>query len=455
MDKERLFLENFPTSESAKRQLSYVTAGFYDNSYVGKWLFQVMGQEFDGARLLTGELPLQMFPETATWGLKYHEVKWGLPVRENLPYEERRRLVYAKRDYRAPMTPYRMEKYLEDVTGFEVHIADVHDLGEYGFSPPHPNVFKAYFIGEETLDSKLVHRILNRLKQSHTTYTVNDRIYAVFDHSKLEQILLKNINFLLRVPYWYEYVFDGTWLFDGSILFNSQRRYGLVLGMRHGFRVQIPELARVSMGFMAGILTQGRFRAGAVYSFGIDFWNVSYFDGTWLFDGSRLFDGRKYGVTVIAGHRIMLEGRQDIRIPDLHTKWVQHMACNARAGMVWGFAAAFWQKQYGQDIGIAHRITLDSREESASLSPVGIRWEQHLREDAAARVSGNLQAAVRQKPPEARMNVYIKLDESGLGTSERDLVIETHTRDYWYFDGSLKFDGSRKFDSVYTREVRE
>lgn len=49
MDKEIFNLENFPTSESAKRQLKYITSGFYDNSYVGKWLFQVMGQEFDDA----------------------------------------------------------------------------------------------------------------------------------------------------------------------------------------------------------------------------------------------------------------------------------------------------------------------------------------------------------------------------------------------------------------------
>ena len=66
MDKERLFLENFPTSESAKRQLGYVTAGFYDNSYVGKWIFQVIGQEYDDARKIMQELPAQMFPETAT-----------------------------------------------------------------------------------------------------------------------------------------------------------------------------------------------------------------------------------------------------------------------------------------------------------------------------------------------------------------------------------------------------
>lgn len=36
MDGEKFDLEQFPTSESAKRMLSYVTPGFYDNSYVGK-----------------------------------------------------------------------------------------------------------------------------------------------------------------------------------------------------------------------------------------------------------------------------------------------------------------------------------------------------------------------------------------------------------------------------------
>ena len=49
MDGEKFDLEQFPTSESAKRMLSYVTPGFYDNSYVGKWLYQVMGLEYDDA----------------------------------------------------------------------------------------------------------------------------------------------------------------------------------------------------------------------------------------------------------------------------------------------------------------------------------------------------------------------------------------------------------------------
>ena len=26
------------------------------------------------------DLPAQLFPETATWGLMYHEIKWGLGI---------------------------------------------------------------------------------------------------------------------------------------------------------------------------------------------------------------------------------------------------------------------------------------------------------------------------------------------------------------------------------------
>ena len=113
---EKFDLENFPVSESAKNMIASVSDGFYDNSYVGKWLYEVMGQEYDTAREIAEDILNQLFPETATWGLMYHEIKWGLPVRENLPYEERRQLIYRKRDYRAPMTPYRMEGYLKTAT---------------------------------------------------------------------------------------------------------------------------------------------------------------------------------------------------------------------------------------------------------------------------------------------------------------------------------------------------
>lgn len=165
-------LENFPTSESAKKMLSYVTDGFYDRSYVGKWLYQVMGMEYDKALRMAEDLPAQFFPEKATWGLMYHEIKWGLPVRENLPYEERRRLICQKRDTRAPMTPYRMESYLEAMTGLRVHVADCHDLGRYATGFEHPNMFQVTVIGDSKLDLAKIRKFIDSQKQSHTTYTI-------------------------------------------------------------------------------------------------------------------------------------------------------------------------------------------------------------------------------------------------------------------------------------------
>ncbi len=257
---ETFDLEQFPTSESALRMLSYVSDGFYDRSYVGKWLYQVMGQEYDSARKIIESLPAQMFPETATWGLMYHEMKWGLPVRENLSYEERRRLIYQKRDYRAPITPWRMETYLQNATGFEVHIADVSDPGAYGFVPDHPNIFKAYFIGEGTLDTKLVRESLNKLKQSHTVYQINDRIETMLDNSYLEQIVLRRVRFVVRMPFWGCRVFDGGWLLDGSVILGEKRRYGIRLGLNSRIciflRDEVLRLSRVKIGAVSAAITE-------------------------------------------------------------------------------------------------------------------------------------------------------------------------------------------------------
>lgn len=62
-------LERFPWSDSANRMLTYVTKGWYDKSYVGKWIYEVMGRELDLATVHIEELPYQMFIDTATWGL--------------------------------------------------------------------------------------------------------------------------------------------------------------------------------------------------------------------------------------------------------------------------------------------------------------------------------------------------------------------------------------------------
>lgn len=152
-------LENFPDNQTAKEMLSYVTKGFYDDSYVGKWIFQVMGLELSQAQRLYRKLIRQIFPESATFGLRYQEEKYGLAVKENLSVEERRKLIKEKRDSRVWMNPHQMENVLQTMTGCTVVVTD--DL-------PEANTFRVIFHnGEGAVSFDKVRKKIMSLKQSH------------------------------------------------------------------------------------------------------------------------------------------------------------------------------------------------------------------------------------------------------------------------------------------------
>lgn len=277
---EKFNLEEFPTSESALRMLSYVSEDFYKKSYVGKWLFQVMGLEYDEARKLVEELPYQMFVETATWGLMYHELKWQLPIRNNLSYEERRKLIYQKRDYRNSIAPYQMELYLKNATSLDVFVADCHDKGIFNYEPKHPNEFKVFFQGEGSLDIKAVVQMINRLKQSHTTYSINHYSNFVIDSSSLEKIILRNINIALKIFFWRVRVFDGSELMDGTHLMDSAREYDLRLGIMYQegrFEItenqDVNEIVIKAKSFLLGKVIEGK----QTISIRVDTWWFLYF----------------------------------------------------------------------------------------------------------------------------------------------------------------------------------
>ena len=176
---EAFDIEDFPTDETALEMLHMVSEDFYAKSYVGKWLFQVMGIEWHDIKNKVEELSDQFFIETATWGLKWHEIKWQLPKREYLSDEERRKILLQKRDYRAPMTPYRLEQMIDDISGGLAHIEDIHDPGINGYIPSHPNIFRVVIEnGNEIIDATEIFKRIDEVKQSHTVYRV-DMITAV------------------------------------------------------------------------------------------------------------------------------------------------------------------------------------------------------------------------------------------------------------------------------------
>ena len=277
-------IENFPTSEAAKRMMGYITGnGFYDRSYVGKWIFQVMGIEMDEARrIIEDELPYQAFPETAPWGHRYHEEKFGLPIRENLSPEERRKLILDRRDTKAPITPWRLEKMMNSVLGCDVKVVDIHEPDN---KITHPNTFVVYLEGEGAFSLQKGIDKINDAKQSHTSYELHVRL-AVF-------VLVENILFnrmTVRLPItWWGATWDGEHLFDGSIYFNARQPPFF----RMAVPFEIPNIIKVEnlriVHRVVKISDYGDLLVKMVHRIPITWWGAS-FDGRYLFDGEALLN---------------------------------------------------------------------------------------------------------------------------------------------------------------------
>lgn len=420
---KKIDLENFPTSQSAQNMLATVTPGFYDQSYVGKWLYQVMGLEFDEAeRLIAEELPLQFFPETATWGLMYHELKWGLPVRDYLSYDERRKLIYEKRDQRAPMTPYRMETMLANVTCFWANIADIHDGGKYGYKVSHPNTFIAVFVGDGSLNTKAVKRLLDSTKQSHTTYTIIDRMDTVLDCTTLEQMLLRNINVKAAVPFWRAALLDGSGYLDGSMLLDSMREYDLILGLmyRQGefYTPQSIDLNRMRIWLQYGV-TEQYTGLRSRQEMAVYFWPALRLDGSVLLDGSETLNWSRQDWPVAIKYRLGRLFTQNEAI-------IRRLRIPLKTELSEDYASG--------------RVEYDGE----------VHFWTTLKLDGSAKLDGSeLLDKSRQPWPVSAM---VTSTTPRISEEMEDVTLITR-KDLAYLNGSLRLDGTRILDSEYHKEA--
>lgn len=152
-------MEDFPTSASGMRMLGMVNSGWYDRSYVGKWLFQVMGMEMDDAKTLFEELKRQAFVDSATWGLCYWEEKYGLAGNESLSVEERRKRVKEQQQLRYSMNPERMKQVAELACGKEVEVSE-----------PGPYVFRLTVIirgSDSNFNEEKLREKIRQIKPAH------------------------------------------------------------------------------------------------------------------------------------------------------------------------------------------------------------------------------------------------------------------------------------------------
>ncbi len=154
-------------SERAQQMIDYVSP-IYGDSYVGLWLFEVMGQSWDKVWDIFTSLRNETTPITADKLIGMWEDSYGIPRNSNLSLEQRRARLIAWRD-RGPCNPYRLAAAVSSaLNGVEVDIQE--------------NIAKNTFlvnIRDVVYDWTPAEMVLDRKKPAHLIYKIMVAIETV------------------------------------------------------------------------------------------------------------------------------------------------------------------------------------------------------------------------------------------------------------------------------------
>ncbi|MCR1391900.1 YmfQ family protein [Clostridioides difficile] len=114
------------------REMLLTLSPIYEQSIIMQSLYEAIGSEFDNLELLNKEIELQLFPQSATWGLEFWENRVGLSTNLDEAIETRRRKVIAKLQSKYIMTPKRMSMILQSYTGANIKINE--NISPYTFN---------------------------------------------------------------------------------------------------------------------------------------------------------------------------------------------------------------------------------------------------------------------------------------------------------------------------------
>lgn len=116
-------LEQILTSKEAQTIIDYVSP-IYGESYVGLWLFQVIGAQLDDMLNWSEELYKQVTPQTATWTIEYWEKEYGIVPEADWTIEQRQQNIMSKMKYRGQMNPKKIEDIVSAIMGVPVEIEE-------------------------------------------------------------------------------------------------------------------------------------------------------------------------------------------------------------------------------------------------------------------------------------------------------------------------------------------
>ena len=176
------------TNELGDRMLDMV-APIYDQSLVALYLFQALGTVLEKETdFVETDYINQMYPQTATWGLKYWEEEYGIITDASKTIEQRRKYLMSVMYKNLPMTPKRIKQIVEGITGIYCEVLDNYQ----------PNTIlvtiRGYFLNiqmvKDSLDKKTPAHLNYIIKQAELTGIEVDSAYGMavveYEHYELE-----------------------------------------------------------------------------------------------------------------------------------------------------------------------------------------------------------------------------------------------------------------------------
>jgi len=148
------------TNDLSRRMVKMVSP-IYQESYIGLWLFEVIGREYEDMRQIVDEYMAQLNPETATWGLELWERRYGIITDFALSYAQRRELLATQTSQNGPFLAKHAVAIAESITERIAWMDD--NTGPY---------MSTLWLQTDTDDLDKIVAELNRRKPAHWTIEI-------------------------------------------------------------------------------------------------------------------------------------------------------------------------------------------------------------------------------------------------------------------------------------------
>jgi len=153
-------------SPKGRKFLGYVSP-IYEQSIIMQAILEAIGAEWDDAEKLTDEVLVQLFPQTATWGITYWEWLLGIPPNHSAPIEQRQSRVLTKMQTKWPVTKSRLEQIVRTYSGDkQAYIRQF--FNEYRF--------EVLFNLTQSVDLGTVYEVIEEAKPAHLGYSLVARL---------------------------------------------------------------------------------------------------------------------------------------------------------------------------------------------------------------------------------------------------------------------------------------